>query len=70
MDDIESDEGYIHGEVAGRMDFVERVGMYAEAGLNTFCRAQAAEMKAAGFGSKANARAFAALLSHDNRPSG
>lgn len=53
IDDIESNPDYIHG-VDGRMDFVERVGMYAEAGRGTFSRARDEEMKAAGFRSKGN----------------
>lgn len=53
MADIEADPEYIHG-MAGRMDFVERVGMYSESIRNSYERARLTEMKQAGFGSMEN----------------
>lgn len=53
MNDIEGDPDFIHG-VAGRMDFMERVGMYAESGRGTYAAAKDSEMRAANFKTKWN----------------
>lgn len=53
IDDIEADPDFIHG-VDGRMDFIQRVGMYASAGRNTFATTKDVEMNAAGFKFKSN----------------